>query len=61
MELVPIYRFEVFDQQQGGWVTHPLYATDAVIQRLGGRPLPETHALVHPCRIDAEGFVPLVP
>jgi len=58
---VPIYRFEYFDPQRETWIVHPHFATDDVIARLGGRPVPRSEALVHPCRVDGEGFVPLVP
>jgi len=61
MELVPIYRFEYFDEQRDAWVVHPHYATDEVIAHLGGRRLPQSEALVNPSRLDRNGFVPLVP
>jgi hypothetical protein len=61
MELVPIYRFEYFDRRRRAWVVHPEYATDEVIESLGGRRLPQSEALVHPSRLDHDGYVPLVP
>ena len=61
MELVPVYRFEHFDEQHDAWVVHEHFATRELIARLGGRRVPKSEALVHPSRLQGGGFVALVP
>ena len=61
MELVPVYRFKYFDERRDAWVVHEHYATEDVIKGLGGRRMPDSEALVHPSRIEGDGFVALVP
>jgi hypothetical protein len=61
MDLVPVYRFEYFNEQLDAWVVHEHFATAEVIKRLGGCRMPQTEALVHPSRLQGDGFVALVP